>query len=343
MHAEELILFTRRLSLFLRAGIPINRALDLITKGARRGSYAKTVAALAHDLLNGKRLSDALEKFPRTFDPLHVSLIRVGEASGTLSEHLEQVAQLCTRRRDDRRRLMAAAAYPAVIVCAAIALTLFLVLYAFPKILPLFRGFHHALPFSTRMLIAVTDFATHDGWIALISFVALIGGILFSLRFPTVRGVRDRVMLRMPLIGMMMRNYYSASVTRTLSTLLQSGIGILPAFAMLARGIRQSQYEAALVRMGARIEEGRTVSDAFNEQARLFPSIIAQLVHAGEQTGTLPESLRNAAQIHEYYLEEHARLLSSLLEPALMIVMGCIVGFVALAIITPIYGITQVI
>jgi type II secretory pathway component PulF len=341
MSTDEKILFIRRLALFLRAGISINTALEMMRADTRRKKSKRIINMLAEDILQGRRFSAAAAKFPRLFDSLHISLIEVGEASGALASHLEQIATLCARRRDDRRRMIGAAIYPLIIVVATIALTLFLTLYAFPKILPLFKGFHQELPLPTRMLIALTDFMGRYGWVVAAVLTVATAGTIYAFRYRAVRIATDRASLRLPFFGSMIRHYYAAYILNTLSTLLESGIGILPALGMLGRGMQHRSYEVALSYMHARISEGRPIADGFSEQSTLFPAIVAQLVRAGELTGTLPESLRNAAHIYEQYLEEQARLLSTLVEPLLMISMGCVVGFVALAIITPIYGLTQ--
>lgn len=341
MRTDEVILFVRRLSLFLRAGIPIISALELIQQGASRPAYVRVIKAISEEVLRGKRLSDALARFPRIFDPLHVSLVQVGETSGSLSNHLEQIALLCTRNRDDKRRMMSAALYPLIIVCATVALTAFLTLYAFPKILPLFKGFHQTLPLPTRILIGLTEFTSNYGWLVLVLIVLSSGAFVYALRFSRFRQLRDRILLSIPVFGSMILYYHAASIARTLSTLLESGVGILTALDMLAKSIQHSQYEEALTHLYTRISEGRPVAEGFSERVTLFPSVAVQLITAGELTGTLPESLRNVAQIYEQYLEERSRTLQALIEPVLMLIMGCIVGFVALAIITPIYGLTQ--
>jgi len=341
MYTDEAILFLRRLSLFLRAGISINAALAFIAEDAGRPAHLRMVRSIAEEVLRGKPLSHALASFPRTFGSLHISLIQVGETSGGLASHLEQAAALSVRRRDERRKLMGAAAYPLCVILATISLTLFLSLYAFPKILPLFKGFNRTLPLSTRLLIHLTDFLTRFGWILALVLIAAGSMGIYALRYPSPRRLRDQLILRIPVLGSMIRHHYAASLTRTLSTLLESGIGILPALALLAQGVRHRLYEEALVEMQKGISAGHPIAESFSEQSSLFPSAVAQLVRAGELTGTLPESLNHAAELYERYFEEQARLLSSLVEPTLMLLMGGLVGFVALAIITPIYGLTQ--
>lgn len=341
MKTTETIHFLRRLALFIRSGMSLPVSFELIAQQIRRPKSRRIVAVLAEDVLRGKKLSDALSRFPRTFHPLYVSLVQVGEASGHLPQHLDQAATLLARRRDDTRRMQGSLAYPCIVGCATIAITLFLTLYAFPKILPLFKGFHRSLPLPTRILIGITDFSLHYGWLVLIGICILICASLYAVRLPRVRDERDRLMLRLPFFGSMLSHFYTVSVTATLATLLESGIGILPSLAMLSSGIQQRAYEDALMRMHERVSSGRPVSQAFSEEPDLFPGLVVQLVQAGELTGTLPESLRNAAQIYEQYLEEQSRLLQSLVEPALILIMGLLVGFVAMAIITPVYSLTQ--
>lgn len=341
MPADDLILLMRRLSLFLRAGIPIHRALGLIAEDSKRKSTVRVITALSEDILQGKRFSDALARFPRIFDSLHISMIQVGELSGGLALQLEQLALLGSQRRDATHRLIGAAVYPLIIVCATIGMTGFLTLFAFPKIVPLFKGFHRTLPFPTRVLIGITNFASQFGWILSACLVLLSISIVLLLRLLSVRRVIDRISLRLPFLSGIIRSFYSAFITRTLATLLESGVGILPALDILAQGMRHSSYVEALHAMRVRISEGCSIAEGLSEYPALFPHVISQLVSAGELTGTLPESLRHAAQIFEHYLDEQSHLISTLIEPVLMIGMGLVVGFIALAIITPIYSITQ--
>lgn len=339
--SEERILFMRRLSLFLRAGIPIHAAFDLLTEGVRRPAGRHLLASIAEQIRIGRSLADALIEFPRTFDALTVGFIRMGEASGSLADHAAHVADLLQRRAALTRMILNAAIYPLIIMAATLGITGFLTLYAFPKILPLFKGFHRALPLPTRVLIWVTDLVTHHGISILILMAFGIASALYLQRFTSVRVLRDRLVQGLPFFGTMITYYYTATIARTLSALVERGVPLMTATELVSISVRHTGYAAALTRMRSYVSEGKRMSEEFAAHPDLFPTLLTQMTQAGEMTGTVPESLRSCAQIYEQYLEERTRMLATLIEPALMIVMGVIVGFVALAIITPIYGLTQ--
>lgn len=339
--SEERILFMRRLSLFLHAGIPIHAALGMIGEDSRRQAHARIVSAITDDIFSGKTLADALAQHPRTFDQFMVSFIRIGEASGALGEHAGHLATLLQKRAVLTRTMLGAAAYPFIIVCATLGITVFLTGYAFPKILPLFTSFHRVLPLPTRILITITEIVNHYGVAIGIMFGISICLGIYLLRYPKIRAARDSVLLRLPIFGILLRYYYAASIARILSSLLERGVPLLHALQLITQGLRHASYVTALIRIQDEIGSGRRISDGFASQQLLFPTILIQMARTGEMTGTLPESMRSCAQIYEEYLEERIRTLSTLIEPVLMILMGVLVGFVALAIITPIYGLTQ--
>ncbi|HEV7121358.1 MAG TPA: type II secretion system F family protein [Candidatus Paceibacterota bacterium] len=341
MSGSEKILFMRRLSLFLHAGMPLMHALDLMKGESARQARVRMHASLIADILDGRKLSAALARFPRAFDLLALSLVRAGESSGSLPQQLENIALLLERRKEGCERMIRVALYPAVLSCMAIGLTFFLTLYVFPKMLPLFSGFHRQLPIATRILIALTAFLSEYGAASAAGLILLLVSALFSLRYRRIRRRFEQALLAVPIAGPIIRYRSTAFITHTLSTLLESGLGILPALGVLSSYTRAVLYTDALTAIEAHIREGRPIADAFSAQARLFPPVAAQLIRAGEYTGTLPEGLRHVSDICEHYLKERSARLETLAEPVLMIVLGFMIGFVALAIITPIYGITQ--
>jgi len=331
----------RNLSLYLHAGIPIYRAFGLIAESNSRPQAVRLVRCIAEDIREGKTVADALAQFPRTFDPLVIGFIRIGEMSGALAEHATQIVQILQKRAALTRTILSAALYPTVIMLATFGITLFLTLYTFPKILPLFKGLHQELPLSTRVLITITTVLTQYWWLVILGVMVLCVLVAFALRLQHIRTVRDRVSLSIPLFGILIRNYYIALICRTLAALLERGVPFIVALELTTQTLRHSLYVRALEGSQELVRRGQRISDGFITVPHLFPTVVVQMIQAGEETGTLPESLRACAHIYEEYLTEQARLLSTLVEPALMIIMGLLVGFISLAIITPIYGLTQ--
>jgi type IV pilus assembly protein PilC len=338
---EEQILLTKRLALLLRSGVPIVTALSLMHDEARTRSAVHVLHYLRETVASGRPLSTGLAEFRTVFGDLGVHLIEVGEASGTLSEHLDRLSHSLKRERALRRKVLGALLYPAIIVVATLAITALLALYVFPKIIPVFKGFHTQLPLSTRMLIALSSFCTQYGLLVLCGLALIAIGASLVLRYPTVRLACDRAMLRTPLTGTLQREYAVASLCRTLGTLIASEVGVVRAVELCALGTRNSAYKKAYKEMAEQIAEGQKVSTAFSTDAVLFPRLLPQMLSVGESTGALSDSLFYCADFYEEELEELSKSVAVLVEPVLMIVMGLIVGFVALAIITPIYSITQ--
>lgn len=341
MPLSERILLYSRLSLYLRSGIPIRDALGFIRSSAKRDASLRILNEVEKAILHGTSLTRAFGAFPEAFPSFETHLVGIGERSGSLPENLAYLASLLGRRRALSRKIRGALVYPGVIVFGTVAVTGFLLLYTFPKIVPIFRGLNTPLPFTTRALIGVSDLVTEHGF--LLPVVPCLAATLFAwcLRRPQARRRVERASLRSPVVGRLIRAYNLALISRTLSTLLSSGIPLIPALELVGNGIRHEEYREAVRRVGDRVNEGQRLSGELSGSPRLFPSTLIELVSAGESTGSLGQSLATCAELYEEELDEGTRTLATLIEPALMIAMGLLVGFIAMAIITPIYGITQ--
>lgn len=337
-NVHETMLLIRRLALYLHSGIPLVRSLALMIEDARD---TRILVALSLSIGKGRTLADALAQHPRAFPSYAIAIVRAGEASGTLARSLAQLAGILEARRALHAKIMGALAYPMIIVVATIGITSFLVLYAFPKIVPVFRGFHAVLPFSTRALLWFTDFCTQYGLYLFGLLSILSAGTVFLLRKPQVRMRAERLLLSLPLFGPLFVAYHIAQLARMLSMLLGSGMRIVPALALAEGASMSPTYRSALARSEQRVIQGMPLSEALVGYETAMPSFARQMIAAGEMTGSLAESFTIIAETYETDLDERSRMLASLIEPALMLVVGLVVGFVALAIITPLYRITQ--
>lgn len=337
--SAQQIAFARRLSAFLSAGVPIVEALSLLREDARSGTYV--LDTLITDVTEGRTLSSGFRRFPHALSSLSISLVEVGEQSGNLPDSLRHMAQTLERQQTLARKLMGALAYPAVIVSATLGISSFLVLYALPKIVPLFRGFGTELPFATRALIAIADFGAAYG-LACIALATACGGTAIALlRRPRIRERFDRTLLALPLFGPLLRSYALAQASRTLNVLLDAGVSVVRALEFAGAASGNRAYAAALAASASAVLGGTPLASALREHPRCFPRAYVQMVGTGERTGSLPGTLGILEAQHEEEFAGASARLTALVEPALMIVMGCMVGFIALAIITPVYQITQ--
>lgn len=341
LYPQERILFSERLALYLRSGIPIMQGLSLIKNDADRKSTSYVIGILEREVSSGKTLANALRLFPTLFDVFYLHFVEIGERSGTLAGNLAHLAVLLKRRQALRRKIQSAAIYPALVGTLTLCVTGFLTLYAFPKIIPLFRGFHAQLPFPTRALIGFSDLVTHHSLLLIVLSLSILTLTVFVVRKPYVARKIDYALVKMPVTGALAKQYFLANIFRTLATLLECGIPLVPSLALTSKGISNSYYLEAFLQIQSRVTGGQKFSAELKRHPKLFPSVVPQLISAGEITGSLSDSLRSLSEMFETEIEDTTQTLTTLIEPALMIFMGLVVGFVALAIITPIYGITQ--
>ncbi len=292
---------------------------------------------IARALAHGASLSEALRKLPRPFDSLLIALIEIGEESGTLSESLTLAAETMSRQRALRGKILNALLYPGIILVATLGVCLFLVTYAFPKIVPLFRGFRVVLPLPTRILIGITDFVTSYGWWLAGGFVLLSISAVIAFRFETVRARRDAALLHLPLIATLIRAYVLAEIARMLATLM----AIIPALARTADAVTNRSYASALRRLAERANQGERLTAGMRHERHCFPLLFIHLTASGESTGQMSEMFRTLANAYEEELGSRSDQLIRLIEPLMMIGMGLVVGLIALAIISPMYRLTQ--
>ncbi|MBI5004053.1 type II secretion system F family protein [Candidatus Kaiserbacteria bacterium] len=338
---QDRILFMKRLGMIMRSGIPLMEALRMLGDESRTRSSTYIYKSLIADVSNGQSLSSGLARFERHFGEFCVNIIRVGEASGTLRENLEYLAEDMKRKQALRRKVVGALVYPAVIVVATIGIVTMLTIYIFPKIIPIFASVKTTLPLSTRVLITISNFLSAWGVLLFFGVAAFVFCLIFLMRIPNVRYWFDHLLLHIPLFGALSRYYNLANISRTMALLLRSDVRIVAALDLAAASTRDLAYRRALVVARDRVIQGQDISQYFRQSPRLFPEMFVQMIVIGESTGSLSDAFEYSAEIYEEEISELTKNLTTLLEPVLMIVMGLIVGFIAVSIITPIYSITQ--
>lgn len=339
---QDQIFFAKRLGMILRAGMPIMRGLDMLSSETRSSSATHIFRSLIVDVSSGQPLSTGLGKFKHIFGEFCINIVKVGEASGTLHENLNYLAEELKKKQELRRKVVGALIYPAVIVVATIGITVMLTVFIFPKIIPIFQSVKATLPLSTRVLIVLSDFLGRWGLWLIGALVALSTAFFFLMRLvPRFHLWMDIVLLRIPLLGKLSQDYNLANVTRTLSLLLKSDVGVVNSIELVAASTRNHAYRRALYGAAEHIQRGRKISEQLGTEPRLFPPLMTQMVLVGESTGNLSSSLMFLSDMYEEEISDLTKNLTTMLEPILMIVMGLIVGFIAISIITPIYSITQ--
>lgn len=335
------MLFARNLEVMIRSGMQILQGLEILKKQTKSRAFAKIIDSLIFDIKNGHFLSAGLEKYKNIFGEFFINLIRVGEASGTLSENLKYLSDELKKKDELQKKIKGAMAYPVIIMLATVGITSIMVFIIFPKILPVLTSINVELPLVTRIFIFISQFMIKYGYLVGGGIVGLGVGFWFILRINKVKFFWHRILITIPVVGDMVRSVNIISFSRTIGLLLKSGIKIVEALEITANTLGNLVYRKEILRVADGVRRGDPMSKYFTESTKLFPPIFSQMVVVGENTGKLDESILFLADFYETELDESTRSLSNFLEPILLLVMGMIVAFVALAIITPIYKITQ--
>lgn len=338
---REQILLIKRLSILLKAGVPILQATNAMKKQRSSKSTLALLEDLSRGIENGNFIHTTLEKYSKHLGEFTINIIRIGELSGTLDENMEYLIDELKKKRELKRKLIGSLVYPMFVVIATLGIVTLLVVYIFPKILPILQGFKGDLPVTTRILIATSSILIHQGWIVVLALFTLACALWLLKRLEPVRLFLNRLLLKIPIFGKLFQYYYIVNLCRTLGLLLKSNIRIMEAIAIAAKTNDSLVYRQSLLRLYEAINKGGKISKYIEKEQNLFPPMIAEMVTVGEVSGNLSDSLLYLAEIYENEVDDLTKNLSSSIEPLLMIFMGILVGFVALSIITPIYQLSQ--
>ncbi|MFO7765856.1 MAG: type II secretion system inner membrane protein GspF [Pelovirga sp.] len=336
----ELGVATRQLSVMLTAGMPLVDALAAVAEQQARGELGSILSRVREDVLQGSSLYIALGVHTQVFQPLYVSMVQVGEASGTLDKVLMQLADFMDEQSRFNSQLKAAMTYPLLMLLVGSAVLIFLMTFVVPKITRMLEDLEQALPLPTRLLMGFTDFLTYYWWVLLIG-IALIAWAMrrYSL---TARGRLwfDRKKFDWPLIGPLSLHKATARFARTTATLLHSGVPLLTTLEIVERLLGNNFLQQAVAEVREKVTEGAGLAKPLKDTGA-FPPMLAQMTAVGERSGELEGLLFRVADIYEHQVQTRLNGLMALLEPLMILVMGGIVGFIVLAVLLPIFQASQ--
>lgn len=340
--ALELALATRQMATLARAGLPVEEWLGTVARQSERPRLRNILSAVRTRVMEGHSLAQALAAFPRVFPDIYRSTVAAGEASGHLDQVFERLAEYLENRHALRQKVLLALIYPAILTLVALAVTIGLVVYVVPEVVQVFDGLDQELPTLTRTLIATSDLLRAYGLPALIGLGLAAAVLVRWLRRPGPRLRFDRLLLRLPLAGRLIRGLNTARFARTLSILAASGVSLLEALRTGAEVIGNRPMRAAVEEAALRVREGRGIGRAL-EDTGYFPPITVHLINSGESSGRLTEMLERAAETQEQEVESRISVSMGLFEPLLILTMGGIVLTIVLAILLPIFELNQLV
>jgi len=334
--------FAKRLSFLIAAGVSMLESVHIIKKQTKSKTDVRIFEKIISDISNGHSLATALSRFKGVFGNFVINIIKAGESSGTLIQNLSYLADELKKKELLRKKIMGSLLYPIIITLATFGITGFLIAYIFPKILPIFQSLNAKLPLSTRIIIYISEVIRNYGIYILLSLILLIIGFFLIRKYvEKVRFVSDGLILRIPLFGVIVQNYNLTNTTRTLGLLLKSGISLNEALLITADTTENLQYKKAFEYTARGIMKGKNMSTLVAEFTPIFPDMMVHMLAIGEKSGNLSNTLIYLSEYYENEFDELNKNLSSSIEPVLMIMMGILVGFVAISVITPIYEITN--
>jgi type IV pilus assembly protein PilC len=334
---QEVTVFCRQLSTFVRVGIPLTTGLETIAEGASNKRMRRACASMLADLERGGLLSAALARHPTVFPPVLADLIRASEMTGHIDETLVRAADHFERELQTRTRIRGALMYPAIVFCMALAVATGLVVFVLPQFRILFEQYGAKLPPLASALLNLSAFISGNAVWILVGLLVAILGIGFYVRSEGGKFRFNQLLLRLPAIGEMMRAASIERFCRALSDTLSAGVPVGTSFSVVVESTRNPVYRRALREVGAQVAIGESFSRSLRRTS-LFPPLVVQMIKVGEETGTLDQHLAETARMYDSELDNRLKRLTSIVEPILIISVGTIVGLVAISLIQAIYG-----
>ena len=334
--------FVQRLAFLIRAGIPILESLTILNEQTKNGSVKHILEHAILSVSHGVSLSVSLLRFKNVFGSTSLHIVAIGESTGQISECLEYLSVELKKKNELRKRILSAFLYPCILLVATLCIITFLIVYLFPKIIPVFLSMHIELPLSTRILLAINYFFSQYGIAALVCVMLVTFiSIFFYKKNVGFKKFCTLILFQVPVFGNLIKYYNLANMSRTIALLIRSGQTLADAFPIVIEGTENIIYKNSFIVLSAQLQKGERLSVLLQKAPHLFPSTMYQIISVGEKSGGVEQSFTYIHELYESELHDVTKNLSQLIEPFLMLVIGLLVGFIAVSIISPIYGITQ--
>lgn len=339
---KDIVFATRQMATMIEAGIPIAQSMQGIAQGHNKRAVTELLNEIRHDVESGATLSSALRKHPKHFNRLYTSLVAVGEESGTLDELMENIATYLEKIEGIKSKIRAALFYPAMVIIVAIVVVVLLLIVVIPVFEDLFKGFGADLPTLTQWVVNVSH-SVQDHWVMMLLITMLtVTFLTFSYkRSEKAQLSLDRLILRIPIFGPILRKAIIARISRTLATMFGAGVPIIDSLQTVAEASGNRLYGEALGKIREEVATGRTLEATMSE-AGLFPGMVLQMVRTGEETGKLELMLNKVADFYESEVDNAVATISSLIEPMLIVFLGVVVGIIVVAMYLPIFKMAAV-
>ncbi len=340
---REISIFARQITVMMQSGVPLVQSFDIIASGQTNPTFKKMLNDIKNDIEGGSTFAEALTKFPVQFDELFVNLVRAGEAAGVLDTVLDTVANYKERMEAIKGKIKKALFYPAAVIAVALLVSSILLIFVVPQFEAVFAGFGAELPAFTQMIVNASKFMTSYWWVVLLGGAAFGFSFVYALRRShAFARLFDRMMLKMPVLGMVLHQSAISRFARTLAITFKAGVPLVDALETVAGATGSSVYSEAVKRIKEDVAVGHQLNLAMRK-VNLFPPMVIQMTAIGEEAGSLDSMLVKVAEFYEAEVNNAVDALSSLLEPFIMVVLGTLVGGMVIGMYLPIFKMGEVV
>lgn len=338
---KEILFFVKNLQVMSKSGIALDKSLKTLAEQTDNKKFKKILLDLALNTEKGQTFADSLNKYNNIFSPLFINMVEAGEISGRLEQVLGQIYIQLKKLHDLKSKIISALIYPIIVVCAMILIGIGMMIFVVPKITDMFSQFDAELPIITRCLIAVSDFIVNNGIFSFLFFAGFIAFITFTIKSRRTKKYWHWFFLKTPIFGPIIKKVNLSKFCRTLSSLMEADIAIVKSFETVAQVLNNYYFKASITNSADELRSGVTITKVLQKYPNLFPPVVTQMVSSGEETGTVDEILKELASFYEDDIDQTMKTLPTIIEPVLILILGVGVALMAIAIVMPMYTITQ--
>lgn len=339
---KDILFFTRQFATLFTSGVPVVQAFDALTEQIKNKTFKKVLIQMRNDIEKGSSLADAMKRHPRIFSSLFVNMVRAGEEGGMLDKVLQRMAEYFEKMIKLKRKIVGAMIYPSLVIAVAVAVVAIIMIFVIPTFAKLFSEMGLDLPLPTRITIAMSNFMAKSGIFIFFGIAGFFIFLKFLRRSEKGKKLTDRVFLKIPLLGAILLKSSLSRFSRTLGTLLGSGVPILSSMEISARASGNKIIEDVVIEMKEDITAGKSLTEVLKSKPEIFPPIFIQMVSVGESTGATDEMLNKVADFYDEEVDNAVANLMSMLEPALIVFLGITIGFIVVSLYLPIFKLGEI-
>lgn len=335
---SDKMMFVKNLSVMIKAGLSISRSLDILDKQTKNKKFKKIIIKLGEKTKGGDPLSTAMSDYSKVFSKLLVAMVKVGEETGKLSDSLEVAGIQLERDHLLMKRVRGAMMYPTIIVFAMFLIGIFMFIYVVPTLVSTFSELNVELPLSTKIIIGISNLLSNHFILTAIIFICAVFAGIWSVSTSKGKSIVGSLFLRLPVVSPIVKKINSARTSRTLASLIGSGVNVLDAISITKDVLQNGRYKKVLEKAGKNVQKGAPMSDAFKQADNLYPALMGEMIAVGEETGKTSQMMDQLAAFYEAEVADATKDLTTIIEPILMLFIGAAVGFFALSMIRPMYS-----